>query len=103
MFNIASSTEKFATWIKRLIQRAYLSEHTDFVCSIKQSTGGRPATEYLLTIEASKRISIIAGTKKSKEIIDYLIDLDKKREGLELITVKEAAFAVKVINSHEAS
>ena len=93
-----NSTEKFATWIKRLIQRAYLSEHTDFVCSIKQSTGGRPATEYLLTIEASKRISIIAGTKKSKEIIDYLIDLDKKREGLELITVKEAAFAVKVIN-----
>ena len=93
-----NSTEKFATWIKRLIHRAYLTERLDFVCSIKQSTGGRPATDYLLTIEASKRISIIAGTKKSKEIIDYLIDLDKKREGLELITVKEAAFAVKVIN-----
>ena len=93
-----NSIEKFASWIKRLVQRAYLKENIDFVCSIKQSTGGRPSTDYLLTKESAKRISIVANTKKSQEIIDYLIKLDTQRENLELITVKEAAFAIKVIN-----
>lgn len=92
------SIEKFASWIKRLLQRAYLKENKDFVCSIKQSTGGRRQTDYLLTAEASQRIAIVANTKKSQEIIDYLIDLSKKRSNLELVTVKEAAYAIKVIN-----
>jgi len=94
-----NSSEKFANWIKRMIERSFIKEGNDFVRLTKQSTGGRPSTEYLLTYESSQRIAIVANTLKSKEIIDYLLLLSKQRQGLELVTPKEAAFAVKVINA----
>ena len=82
----ASPKSKFASWIKRQIERAYLKENIDFVQIIEQSSGGRKATNYLLTIESAKRISIISGTKKSKELIDYLLELEKQKDNLDLLT-----------------
>jgi phage anti-repressor protein len=90
--------QNFTSWIKNQIFRAFLNEGIDFKLLKVQSTGGRPGVDYLLSIEGAKRIAIISHTRESKRIIDYLLELDQKRNTLEHITVKEAAFAIRVIN-----
>ena len=89
---------RFHTWLKRCIEYADLTEGKDFIYTMEQSTGGRPSTKYEFTIEAAKEMCIVSATKKAKELRKWLIGLSTKRENLELVTIKEAAFAMKVVN-----
>ena len=43
-----------------------------------KSTGGRPQTDYILTIDMAKEISMLSKTGKSKEVRRYFIDIEKK-------------------------
>lgn len=90
---------RFSNWIKRSIDYADLIEEKDFypVLDIGKK-GGRPTQNYQLTIDAAKEVCLVSATAKGKDLRKWLIDLSVKRENLELITIKEAAFAVKVIN-----
>ena len=88
----------FHVWIKRCIDTADLKLNEDFSTNLIESTGGRPATEYQFTIQAAKEICLISATSKAKELRRWLISLDEKRSNLELMTVKEAVFAMKVVN-----
>jgi len=90
--------QTFTHWFKKQVDRAFLISEKDFMLLKTQSTGGRPSNDYLITNEAAKRIAIVSHTKESKKIIDYLLKLESKKQNLELITVKEAAFAMKVVN-----
>lgn len=59
------SKAEFANWIKLQIERARLKVDKDFVVSdniVKNPSGGRPATDYFLTIEAAKHIAMMSGT-----------------------------------------
>jgi anti-repressor protein len=88
----------FWNWLRRCIDYADMKEGVDFITVLEESTGGRQATRYEFTISAAKEMCIVSATSKAKELRRWLIELSNKRENLELITVKEAAFAVKVIN-----
>ena len=59
---------------------------------------GRKRERLLLTVNFAKELCMIVRTPKAREIRQYLIGLSDQKDNLELITVKEAAFAVKVIN-----
>lgn len=87
----------FANWIKQKIQEADLQENIDFLPSKAKSTGGRPTIEYSLTLEAAKEICLLQQTEQGKKLRRYLMSLDDKVNKLELITVEQAAYAVKVI------
>ena len=95
---IGSKTKKYEIWLPRAIKRADLQLNNDYVTKLLESTGGRPKTQYEFTIDAAKEICITENNEKGKELRRWLIGLSKSRENLELITVKEAAFAFKVIN-----
>lgn len=88
----------FYNWLKRCIDYADLQEGKDFVSVLKESSGGRPGKDIYFTIDAAKEMCIVSATKKAKELRRWLIGLSKQRENLELITVKEAAFAARVVN-----
>jgi phage anti-repressor protein len=90
--------KEFSHWIHQNIIRAGLEEVKDFLIFRAESTGGRPAIEYHLTRDASLAITLISGGKNAKKVRDDIIDLFNQRKNFELITVKEAAFAIKVIN-----
>jgi anti-repressor protein len=89
---------QFNKWVTRCIDTADLKLNKDFWKEKTKSTGGRPAIEYEFTIDAAKEVCLVSATSKAKELRRWLIDLSNKTENLELITVKQAAFAVKVIN-----
>lgn len=88
----------FHKWVKRCIDYSDAKENKDFWTVLSESTGGRPEKEYLFTVDAAKEMCIVSHTSKAKELRRWLISLSEKTENLELITVKQAAFAVKVIN-----
>ena len=70
----------FSNWIKDQITRARLVEHRDFEVSAVsgENSMGRPRTEYALTLDAAKHISMMAGTDKGFEVRDYFIKCEKK-------------------------
>jgi anti-repressor protein len=89
---------RFNDWISNCINYADLQEGKDFYSKFSKSTGGRRSVDYELTIEAAKEVCIVSATPRAKELRRWLIGLSTQVENLELITVKQAAFAFKVIN-----
>jgi phage anti-repressor protein len=98
IYSFVEVKTRFNDWINNCIDYADLKENKDFYKKLSKSTGGRPAMDYEFTIIAAKEICIVSATLKAKELRRWLISLSEKVENLELITVKQAAFAFKVIN-----
>src|SRR3972149_8568819 len=95
---IESKNKNYRDWLNDKIKYADLKEEKDFFGILLKSSGGRPKTQYEFTLDAAKEICLLERNEKAKQIRRWLIDLSNKTENLELITVKQAAFAVKVIN-----
>lgn len=72
----------FHKWIARRIENTQLIEGQDFVIVLDKSVpnpqGGRPATEYILSLDAAKHIALMEGNQKGKEVRQYFIDVEKK-------------------------
>jgi phage anti-repressor protein len=95
---IESKLKDYSIWVKRKIEDADLKEGEDFSTILLESTGGRPKTQYEFTLDAAKEICLLEKNHKGKDIRRWLIKLSTQRENLELVTIKEAAFAMKVVN-----
>lgn len=79
----------FSDWIKAQIKRAMLVENVDFVVLPQKGenlSGGRPALEYHLTIEAGKHIAMLSGTSKGRKVREYFLECERQ--------AKEAAVAL---------
>lgn len=65
----------FTTWFKRMCEYGfYLGK--DFFPKMEESTGGRPATDYDLTIRCAKEICMIQRTDIGRTIRNYFLDLE---------------------------
>ena len=95
---IQSKNKNYTKWLNDKLDYADLKAGKDFFTLQLKSSGGRPKTQYEFTLDAAKEICLLERNDKAKQIRRWLIDLSNKTETLELITVKQAAFAVKVIN-----
>ena len=74
----------FSDWIKVQIERARLVEHRDFEVFpfLGEKSGGRPRTDYYLTLDAAKHIGMMSGTDKGFEIRDYFIECERRVQTL---------------------
>lgn len=66
----------FKKWIDRMCEYGFESEK-DFWTKMSESTGGRPSTEYMLTIDMAKQICMIQRSPEGKQIRQYFLDLEK--------------------------
>ena len=69
---------KFTTWFERM--KAYgFSEGNEFLPEVGETSeqGGRPATDYQISIDMAKQICMIQRTPEGKLIRQYFIDLEK--------------------------
>lgn len=67
----------FSDWCKRMFSYGFI-ENKDFTPIWGKSTGGRPSTDYALTIECAKEISMLQRTERGKQARQYFIEVEKK-------------------------
>jgi len=71
----------YTDWMKQQIKRAYLIENKDYVIFLSKGEnplGGRPSTEYHVTLEAAKNIAMLSGTLKGQEVRNYFLECERK-------------------------
>ena len=69
---------KFTTWFERMKASGF-SEGNEFFPDVGETSeqGGRPATDYQISIDMAKQICMIQRTPEGKLIRQYFIDLEK--------------------------
>lgn len=91
---------QYSKWVKRAIEHYGFIEQKEFYPYLTKINdgAGRPSEEYDFTVDGAKELCMYGNSPKASEVRKYLIGLSNQREGLELVTVKEAVFATKVVN-----
>lgn len=88
----------FKDWFPRMCEYGF-SENIDFCSILSESTGGRPGTDYQITVEMAKEISMLQRTEKGKQARQYFIQLEKAWNSPEQIMARAIQIANKQINS----
>lgn len=86
----------FKKWIDRMCEYGF-EDGKDFWTKMSESTGGRPSTEYDLTIDMAKQICMIQRTPEGRECRQYFIDLEKAWNTPEIIMARGLKAAQKMI------
>lgn len=74
------SERRYADWIKMQIESLELEERLDFEVfhkNVKNPQGGRPESDYIITLDAAKHIAMASRTPKGKEVRKYFIEMEK--------------------------
>ena len=101
----------FSSWIKKQIERCDLIEYQDFEVFTQKGEnlqGGRPTSEYALSLDAAKEISMMSQCEKGKQARRYFIECEKrllnpKASNLLEDKLRAATWAVSFLNMNEAS
>ncbi|MED1476841.1 antA/AntB antirepressor family protein [Bacillus pseudomycoides] len=72
------SKQKFADWIKKRIENYAFTEDEDFFVSLGKSSGGRPSTEFILTMDTAKEIAMVENNEMGRAIRKYFIEVEKR-------------------------
>lgn len=87
--------DNFTDWIKRMFEYGF-EEGKDFIGISRESTGGRPSTDYALTLDCAKEISMIQRSEKGKQARQYFLECERmaKSNTIALPSTKELALMV---------
>ena len=66
----------FTTWFKRMSEYGFETEK-DFFPKMEESTGGRPAVDYQISVDMAKQICMLQRTDKGRQYRQYFLDLEK--------------------------
>lgn len=92
------SNTKFYDWIKRRIEECDAIDGEDFNSFLSQSNGGRPSTEYILTLDTAKEMAMLERNEKGKEYRRYLIEVEKRFKQVQ-IDVSNLSPELQMFNS----
>ena len=70
----------FSHWIKRRINQCKFEENFDYIVFVKKDEnlkGGRPTTEYILSVDMVKHLGMMERNDKGHEIRKYYIEQEK--------------------------
>lgn len=90
----------FTMWFQRMCEYGF-DPQRDFVTKMLESTGGRPSTDYDITIDMAKEICMLQRTEKGKQYRQYFIDLEKAWNTPEQIFARALKMAEKVIEQKD--
>ena len=88
----------FTTWFNRMVEYGF-TEGADFFPKMEESTGGRPATDYEISIDMAKEICMIQRTPEGKQVRVYLINIEKAWNTPEQILARALKVADQTIAS----
>lgn len=88
----------FKDWFPRMAEYGFI-EGKDFCSKMSESTGGRPAKDFNITVDMAKQICMIQRTDKGREYRQYFLDLEKAWNTPEQIMARALKFASQQIDS----
>lgn len=84
----------FRNWFPRVCEYGF-EEGKDFRPILGESTGGRPGTDYQITVEMAKEICILQRTDAGRKLRRYLIELENNFNSPEYILSRALKVADK--------
>lgn len=75
------SGQEFTNWIKNRVEKYGFSQGEDYEVFdkfIKNPQGGRPTTEYLLTLDTAKEIAMVENNEKGRQVRKYFIECERR-------------------------
>lgn len=91
----------FSQWWAYQAERLGLIEGKDFLTTLLESQGGRPATDYLLPIDIAKHICMVSGGERAHIIRQYFIEVEKAWNSPEMVMSRALKLAEKKIANLE--
>lgn len=70
----------FSDWVKRRIKQCKFEENFDYVVILKKEEnlkGGRPTTEYIISVDMTKHLGMMERNEKGHEIRKYYIEQEE--------------------------
>lgn len=84
------SSQQFADWMKSLIENYDFQEGFEvFHKNVKNPNGGRPRTEYELSISCAKEICMVSRSEKGKQARKYFIAMEEKAKEIKSLSPAE--------------
>ena len=76
---------KFSDWIERRISEYDFLINSDFCSFLSRSSGGRKPTDYSLSMDMAKELSMVEKNAKGKEARRYFIQKEKEANSLQRV------------------
>lgn len=92
----------FKDWFPRMAEYGFEAEK-DFCSKMSESTGGRPAADYEISVDMAKQICMIQRSEKGKQYRQYFLDLEKAWNTPEQIFARALKLADKEIEKLKSS
>lgn len=86
----------FTTWFERMMEYGF-EDQKDFFPKMEESTGGRPAIDYEISVDMAKQICMIQRSEKGRQYRQYFLDLEKAWNTPEQIFARALKMADKEI------
>ena len=77
LYNFLEVGSDFNHWCKRMFEYGF-EQDKDFTPFLTESIGGRPGTDYALTMDCAKEISMLQRTDRGKQARQYFIEKEKE-------------------------
>ncbi|EGQ8491632.1 hypothetical protein DDO09_01955 [Vibrio cholerae] len=86
------NSTRFDVWISRKIEDFKFEENSDFCTNLIESSGGRPATEYTISIDMAKELCMLERSEIGRATRKYFIECERQLQEI-----------VKISNAEESS
>lgn len=105
-FDNAGFSEKtrYSDWAKKnILKNPYCIEDNEYVVSKRHIINkvGKPRQEYLLKADFAYKLAMQVSTSGGEQLREYLLQMLKKVENKDLITIEEAGLAANFINYYK--
>lgn len=98
MINVFEVGTHFKDWFPRMCEYGF-EEEKDFRSILSKSTGGRPSTDYEITLDMAKEIAMIQRNEKGKEARQYFIEVEKQWNSPERVIARGLIESKKMIEN----
>ena len=69
----------FTTWFNRTVEKYDFALNEDFISFLKESNGGRPQQEHIVSLDMAKELCLVEPNEKGKETRKYFIEVEKRQ------------------------